>query len=167
MALWPQAVDAAAPTPVLGAGGIGDGRGVVAALALGCIGVWVGTRFLASEEGGAIPAQKDAILKARDEDSRRSTLYTGKPSRAPANKFHVLWEASGLEPLPFPTQVMLSSAVINMFERAAMNEYISPFAGQVSGMIHEIKPAADILHEMVEEAVEILVQSLPDAVTIR
>ena len=62
---------------------------------------------------------------------------------------------------------MLSSAVINMFERAAMNEYISPFAGQVSGMIHEIKPAADIVLEMVEEAVDILAQGLPDAVTIR
>ena len=166
MALWPQAVDAAAPTPVLGAGGIGDGRGVVAALALGCVGAWVGTRFLASEEGGAIPAQKDAILKARDEDSRRSTLYTGKPSRAPANRFHSLWEASGLEPLPFPTQVMLSSALVNMFERAAMNEYISPFAGQVSGMIHEIKPAADIVREMVEEAVDILARKLPQNVTI-
>ncbi len=167
MTLWPQAVDAAAPTPVLGAGGIGDGRGIVAALALGCVGVWVGTRFLASEEGGAIPAQKDAILKARDEDSRRSTLYTGKPSRAPANRFHVLWEASGLEPLPFPTQVMLSSALVNMFERAAMNEYISPFAGQVSGMIHDIKPAADIVREMVEEAVDILARRLPDTVTMR
>ena len=52
MALWPQAVDAASPTPVLAAGGIGDGRGIAAALAVGCVGVWVGTRFLASEEGG-------------------------------------------------------------------------------------------------------------------
>jgi len=49
MALWPQAIDAAAPTPVLGAGGIGDGRGLAAALAMGCVGVWVGTRFLASK----------------------------------------------------------------------------------------------------------------------
>ncbi|MCP4249118.1 MAG: nitronate monooxygenase, partial [bacterium] len=52
LALWPQAVDAAAPTPVLAAGGIGDGRGIAAALAVGCVGVWVGTRFLASHEGG-------------------------------------------------------------------------------------------------------------------
>ncbi len=161
MALWPQAVDAAAPTPVLGAGGIGDGRGVVAALALGCAGAWVGTRFLASVEGGAIPAQKDAILKARDEDSRRSQLYTGKPSRATANKLHTLWEASGLEPLPFPTQVFLASAMVEMFQKAELNEYISPFSGQVSGMIGEIKPAGQILEEMVEEAVEVLARRLP------
>jgi NAD(P)H-dependent flavin oxidoreductase YrpB (nitropropane dioxygenase family) len=166
MALWPQAVDAAAPTPVLAAGGIGDGRGLVAALALGCVGIWVGTRFLATKEGGAIPAQKDAILKARDEDSRRSTLYTGKPSRAPANKFHSLWEASGLEPLPFPTQIMLSSALVNMFEKAEMHEYISPFSGQISGMIDEIKPAADVVREMVEEAIDILSNRLPNTVAI-
>jgi NAD(P)H-dependent flavin oxidoreductase YrpB (nitropropane dioxygenase family) len=167
MAFWPQAVDACAPTPVLGAGGIGDGRGVAAALALGCAGVWVGTRFLATDEGGAIPTQKDAILKARDEDSRRSQLYTGKPSRATANKFHVLWEASGLEPLPFPTQVMLSSAMVNMFEQAEMNEFISPFSGQISGMITEIKPAAQVVEDMVEEAVEVLATRLPAEVTFK
>jgi NAD(P)H-dependent flavin oxidoreductase YrpB (nitropropane dioxygenase family) len=164
MAFWPQAVDACAPTPVLGAGGIGDGRGIVAALALGCAGVWVGTRFLATKEGGTIPAQREAILKARDEDSRRSELYTGKPSRAPANKFHTLWESSGLDPLPFPTQVMLSSALVKMFEKAEMNEYISPFSGQIAGMIDEIKPAAQVVEEMVEEAVEILGRTLPENV---
>jgi nitronate monooxygenase len=118
MALWPQAVDAAAPTPVLAAGGIGDGRGLVAALAVGCVGVWVGTRFLASIEGGAMDTQKEAILKARDEDTRRTLLYTGKTSRATYNKFHVLWENSGLEPLPFPAQVTLASAVVEMFNKA-------------------------------------------------
>jgi NAD(P)H-dependent flavin oxidoreductase YrpB (nitropropane dioxygenase family) len=161
MAFWPQAVDACAPTMVLGAGGIGDGRGLVAALALGCAGVWVGTRFLATKEGGTIPAQREAILAARDEDSRRSQLYTGKPSRAPGNRFHALWEKSGLDPLPFPIQVTFSSALVNMFEQAEMTEYISPFSGQISGMIDEIKPAAQVVEEMVEEAVEILGRTLP------
>jgi NAD(P)H-dependent flavin oxidoreductase YrpB (nitropropane dioxygenase family) len=164
MAFWPQAVDACAPTAVLGAGGVGDGRGLVAALALGCAGVWVGTRFLATHESGAVPPQRKAILAARDEDSRRSQLYTGKPSRAPANRFHALWEASGLDPLPFPTQVMLSSAMVNMFEKAEMDDYISPFSGQISGMIDEIKPAAQVIDEMVEEAVEILARRLPENV---
>jgi NAD(P)H-dependent flavin oxidoreductase YrpB (nitropropane dioxygenase family) len=166
MAFWPQAVDACAPTPVLGAGGIGDGRGVVAALALGCAGVWMGTRFLATDEGGAVPAQRKAILAARDEDSRRSQLYTGKPSRAPANRFHLLWEQSGLDPLPFPVQVTLSSALVNMFEQAELDEYISPFSGQISGMIDEIKPAGRVVEELVEEAVEILGNRLPQTVQI-
>ncbi len=167
MALWPQAIDAAAPTPVLAAGGIGDGRGLAAALAMGCIGVWVGTRFLASEEGGALDIQKQAIVRAGDEDTRRTTIYTGKTSRATYNRFHDLWEESGLEPLPFPTQVLLASAVVDMFNRAGNVEYVGPFAGQVAGLIHEIKPAAAIVEEMVEQAADILTRRLPEMVVVR
>lgn len=167
MALWPQAVDAAAPTPVLAAGGIGDGRGLVAALSVGCVGVWVGTRFLASVEGGAMDIQKDAILKAKDEDTRRTYLYTGKTSRATFNKFHTLWENSGLEPLPFPTQVIFASAMVEMFNRAGKKEFIGPFSGQVVGLIEEIKPAGEILRDMVEQAAEILTKKLPENVIVK
>jgi nitronate monooxygenase len=166
MALWPQAIDAAAPTPVLAAGGIGDGRGLAAALAMGCAGVWVGTRFLASEEGGALDIQKQAIVNASEEDTRRTTIYTGKTSRATYNRFHDLWEESGLEPLRFPIQVLLASAVVDMFNRAGNVEYVGPFAGQVSGLIHEIKPAAAIVEEMVEQAADILTRRLPETVTV-
>ena len=164
LALWPQAVDMAAPTPVLAAGGIGDGRGVAAALAIGCVGVWVGTRFLASAEGGALDIHKQAILEADDEGTRRSYIYTGKTSRATYNRFHDLWEESGLEPLPFPAQVLLASAVVEMFNRAGKKEYLGPFAGQVVGLIKEIKPAAEVLDDMVEEAAEILTRRLPESV---
>ena len=167
MALWPQAIDAAAPTPVLAAGGIGDGRGLAAALAVGCVGVWVGTRFLASEEGGALEIQKQAIVNATDEDTRRTTLYTGKTSRATYNRFHDLWEESGLEPLRFPTQVVLASAIVDMFNRAGNVDYVGPFAGQVSGLIDEVKPAARIVEDMVEEAADILTRRLPETVTVR
>jgi nitronate monooxygenase len=166
MALWPQAIDAAAPTPVLAAGGIGDGRGLVAALSVGCVGAWVGTRFLASVESGAMDIQKGAILKARDEDTRRSYLYTGKTSRATFNKFHTLWENSGLEPLPFPTQVIFASALVEMFNMAGKKEFIGPFAGQVVGLIDEIKPAGEILMDMVEEAADILTKKLPENVIV-
>ncbi len=164
IALWPQAVDGAAPTPVLAAGGIGDGRGVAAALAVGCVGVWVGTRFLASVEGGALPIQKETIVEATDEDTRRAYLYTGKTSRAIYNSFHDLWEQSGLEPLPFPTQVLFASAMAEMFNKAEKKDYMGPFSGQVSGLIHEIKPAARILEDMVEETVEVLTRRLPESV---
>ena len=164
MALWPQAIDAAAPTPVLAAGGIGDGRGVAAALAVGCVGVWVGTRFLASEESGALDVQKELILEADDEDTRRTYLYTGKTSRATYSRFHDLWEESGLDPLPFPMQVLLASAVVEMFRKAGKKDYMGPFAGQVVGLIKEIKPAAAILEDMVEEAAEILTRRLPERV---
>lgn len=164
IALWPQAVDGSAPTPVLAAGGIGDGRGVAAALAVGCVGVWVGTRFLASVEGGALPIQKETIVEATDEDTRRAYLYTGKTSRAIYNSFHDLWEQSGLEPLPFPTQVLFASALADMFNKAGMKDYMGPFSGQVAGLIDEIKPAARILEDMVEEAVDVLTRRLPESV---
>ncbi|MCG6911821.1 MAG: nitronate monooxygenase [Deltaproteobacteria bacterium] len=166
MALWPQAADAVAPTPLLAAGGIGDGRGLAAALACGCVGVWVGTRFLASEEGGALPIQKETIVEATDEDTRRSYLYTGKTSRAIYNRLHDLWENSGLEPLPFPQQVLFASALAEMFNNAEKKEFMGPFSGQVSGLIKEIKPAAVILEEMVEEAADILARKLPADVMI-
>jgi nitronate monooxygenase len=165
MALLPQAIDAAAPVPVLAAGGIGDGRGLAASLAMGCIGVWVGTRFLATTEGGTLEVNKRRIVESSDEDTRRSHLYTGKPSRSNYNRFHDLWENSGLEPLPFPIQVMISSTLLISFIEANKEDYVSAFAGQVSGLIKEIKPARQILEEMVEEAADILTRKLPDSVT--
>jgi NAD(P)H-dependent flavin oxidoreductase YrpB (nitropropane dioxygenase family) len=164
LALWPQAVDAAAPTPVLAAGGIGDGRGLAASLALGCVGVWVGTRFLASVEGGALDIQKETIVEATDEDTRRTYLYTGKTSRAIYNKLHDLWESSGLEPLPFGTQGLISSALAEMFNTAERKEFMGPFSGQVAGLIDEVKPAAQIVEEMVDEAVDVLNRRLPENV---
>lgn len=167
MALLPAAIDAAAPVPVLAAGGIGDGRGVAAALAMGCIGVWVGTRFLATDEGGALPINKQRIISSTDEDTRVSTAYTGKTLRASYNKYHDLWDQSGLAPLPFPTQVMISSALLASFIQANQPDYVGGLAGQVSGIIHEIKPAAKVLEEMVEQAVDILTRRLPGEVTAR
>ena len=167
MALLPQAIDAAAPVPVLAAGGIGDGRGLAASLAIGCVGVWVGTRFLATKEGGALDTNKQRIIDSTDEDTRVSTAYTGKTLRASLNEFHKLWDASGLEPLPFPIQVMISSALLWSFVEANKTDYVGGLAGQVSGLIHEIKPAKQVLEEMVEEAVDILTRKLPETVVAR
>ena len=167
MALLPQAIDAAYPVPVLAAGGIGDGRGLAAALAMGCVGVWVGTRFLATNEGGALPVNKKHIIDSTDEDTRVSKAYTGKTLRASYNKFHDLWDGSGLEPLPFPTQVLISSALLASFVEGEKDDYVGGLAGQVSGLIKEIKPARQVLEEMVEEAVEILTRRLPENVVAK
>ena len=164
LALLPQAIDAAYPVPVLAAGGIGDGRGLAAALAMGCVGVWVGTRFLTTIEGGALEVNKQHILNSTDEDTRVSKAYTGKTLRASYNKFHDLWDASGLEPLPFPTQVLISSALLASFIEGQKDDYVGGLAGQISGLIKEIKPARQVLEEMVEEAVEILTRKLPETV---
>ena len=167
MALLPAAIDAAAPVPVLAAGGIGDGRGLAAALAMGCVGVWVGTRFLATEEAGALDVNKQRIVESADEDTRVSRAYSGKTLRASYNKFHDLWDESGLDPIPFPTQVMISSTLLASFIEAKKFEYVGGLAGQVSGIINEIKPARQVLENMVEEAVDILTRKLPENVTAK
>lgn len=164
MALLPMAIDAAAPKPVLAAGGIGDGRGIAASLAMGCAGVWIGTRFLATVEGGALDINKQKILESTDEDTRVSRAYTGKTLRASYNRYHELWDASGLDPVPFPMQVLISSALIAGFIEANKPDYVGGLAGQISGLIHEIKPAAQLLEELVEETVDILSRKLPETV---
>ena len=164
MALLPQAIDAASPIPVLAAGGIGDGRGVAAALAMGCVGVWMGTRFLATIEGGALDTNKQRIIDSTDEDTRVSTAYTGKTLRASLNEFHRLWDSSGLEPLPFPNQIIISSALLWSFLEANKVDYVGGLAGQVSGLIQEIEPARQVLEEIVSQTINILTNTLPATV---
>ncbi|NPV59594.1 MAG: nitronate monooxygenase [Actinobacteria bacterium] len=166
MALVPGCIDAAYPVPVLAAGGIGDGRGLAAALAMGCVGVWVGTRFLATDEGGAPAVIKQHIVEASDEDTRVSTMFTGKTLRSIKSRFMDLWDESGLQPLPFPLQMLIASALLAAFIKDNRDEYIGGFAGQVAGIVKEIKPAGQVLEEMVEEAADILTRRLPESVTV-
>lgn len=166
-ALLPQAIDAAGGVPVLAAGGVGDGRGLAAALAMGCVGVWVGTRFLATQEGGITDQQKQLVVQATDEDTRRTYIHTGKTSRTIYNKIHDLWDESGLDPLPFGPQGTLASGVMACFAEAGMHEFTGPFSGQVSGMIKDIPPARKVVEEMVEQAVDILARKLPESITVK
>jgi NAD(P)H-dependent flavin oxidoreductase YrpB (nitropropane dioxygenase family) len=87
--------------------------------------------------------------------------------RASYNKFHDLWDGSGLEPLPFPTQVLISSGLLASFIKARKDEYVGGLAGQISGLVKEIKPARQVLEEMVEQAVEILTRKLPETVVAK
>ncbi len=142
-------------------------EGLAAALAMGCVGVWVGTRFLATNESGAAQVIKDHIVQATDEDTRVSTMFTGKTLRSIYSRFIASWDESGLDALPFPLQVIISSSLLTSFVKANKDEYIGGFAGQASGLIKEIKPAAQILEDMVNEAVEILTKKLPEEVTTK
>jgi NAD(P)H-dependent flavin oxidoreductase YrpB (nitropropane dioxygenase family) len=108
---------------------------------------------------------KQRIVESTDEGTRVSTLYTGKTSRASYTRFHDLWERSGLDALPFPFQVLLASALLGGLIKAKKDDHVGGFAGQVSGLIDEIKPARQVVEEMVEEAVDILARRLPSRVT--
>ena len=152
MALIPQVVDAVAPIPVLGAGGITDGRGVAAALMLGAEGAWVGSAFLATHEAGIFEYQKKAIVAATEESTVVSRALTGKPARMLRSKWTDALAASGLEPLPMPFQGAVSGP-IQMAAFAAQRADIAPgFAGQGIGMISSIRPALEVLRDLVAGA---------------
>ena len=154
--LIPQVVDEVAPIPVVAAGGIADGRGVAAALALGAVGVWVGTAFLVAEECTIPDAHKDQILRARSEDFVVTAAYTGKTARDYRNEIIEAWARSGLDPLPMPLQWVLMDDFTHAAEAAGRYDLINNAAGQIGGMLKERKPAAQIMDELVRGAVEVL-----------
>ena len=152
MALVPQVVDAAGDVPVLAAGGIGDGRGVAAALMLGAEGAWLGTAFLAAEEAAIEDYQKKALVEANEEGTVISRSVTGKPARLIRNSWARAWEESEFEPLPMPFQSILAGPVQATAMQQKRGDIAPGFAGQGIGMIDAVRPAAEILREIVEGA---------------
>jgi nitronate monooxygenase len=147
MALIPQVVDAV-EQPVLGAGGISDGRGVAAAIMLGAQGAWVGSAFLATHEANILDWQKEAIIEASEEGTQVSRAVTGKPARLIRNKWSAAYAESDLEPLPMPFQSMVSGRVLAAAMVGKRADIMPGFAGQGIGMIDEIRPAAEVLRDL-------------------
>jgi enoyl-[acyl-carrier protein] reductase II len=153
MALIPQIVDAVR-IPVLAAGSIVDGRGLAAALAFGAQGVWMGTRFVASQEAHAGKRYQDRILSASSDDTVVTRCYSGKTMRVIRNPYVDSWERRSDEILPFPEQLLASARAGVLVvgaddidpERGCMP------AGQGSGAIDEVLPAAEIVRRVVDEA---------------
>jgi NAD(P)H-dependent flavin oxidoreductase YrpB (nitropropane dioxygenase family) len=162
MALVPQVVDAvrARGIPVLAAGGIGDGRGIAAALMLGAQGVWVGTRFLATTEAGIADFQKQAIVESDEENTVVSKSVTGKPARLIRSKWTEAFAQSGLEALPMPFQSIVSGPVLAAAMMARRKDIVPGFAGQIIGMIREVRPAAEVMRDLVRETEEALAGAL-------
>jgi nitronate monooxygenase len=129
LALVPQVVDAVR-LPVLAAGGIMDGRGLAAALALGAAGVQMGTAFLACDEAGASEAYRRAVLTAREQDTRVTRVFSGRPARGIVNR--MLREVEDLPDaiLPFPWQNALTRPLRAAAARHNREEFLSLWAGQ-------------------------------------
>lgn len=158
VALWPQVVDAV-PVPVIAAGGVVDGRGLAAALAFGCQGVWMGTRFIASTEAHAGQAYKDAIVAMSESDTVVSRAFTGKTLRAIANDTTREW--ANKEPLPFMAQVAHSARHNLLGPIAGVVDGVNPAtqclaAGQGGGAITEILSCAAIVARTMAEAEAVL-----------
>ena len=166
MPLVPQVVDAVAPTPVLAAGGIGDGRGLAAALALGASGVWTGTAFLPTVEANINEVWKQQILSATEEDTRVTRMFTGKTTRFLKSKLIEQWETEQGPILPFPLQLVLVQDFFNAVADSGMPEYLSSAAGQICGLLKEMKTAGKVVEDMVNQAVSILNEDIPNRVSI-
>jgi NAD(P)H-dependent flavin oxidoreductase YrpB (nitropropane dioxygenase family) len=160
MALIPQVVDAVAGrVPVLGAGGIGDGRGVAAAMMLGAEGAWIGTAFLATEEAGISGPMKRALVEGTDQGTVVSRSITGKPARMVRNSWAHAYVEAGIEPLPMPYQSMVSARVTAAAVTAGRADVWGGFAGQGLGMIHAVRPASAVLQDIVAGAVRELARA--------
>lgn len=160
LALVPQVVDAVS-VPVLAAGGIADGRGLVAALALGASGVWMGTRFIVTDEALAHVNYKNKIAEINEEGTVITRCHSGKPCRLIRNAFTDSWEGREHEILPFPMQTIKVGREAAMKARydGRVEEGGLP-AGQVSGLISSIKPAGAVVSDIMAEAASVLEEGL-------
>jgi NAD(P)H-dependent flavin oxidoreductase YrpB (nitropropane dioxygenase family) len=155
MVLVPQVVDAVAPAPVLAAGGIADGRQILAALALGAEGVWTGTLWLTVDEADTDPVLKQRILAADSSGTVQTKSMTGKPNRFLRSAWTDAWdEPDAPEPLPWPLQLKLTTPAYARITRARNPQLIATSVGQSVGMVNEARPARRVLLELVEQYVE-------------
>ena len=156
MALIPQTVDAV-DVPVLAAGSIVDGRGLAAALSFGAQGVWIGTRFIASEEANAGKTYKERIVGADSADTLITRCYSGKPMRVIRNPYVEDWERRSDEIKRFPQQMAISQrrGVFSYTHEPSIDpERTCIPSGQGAGGIHEILPVQEIVERVMEEAEE-------------
>ena len=147
MALIPQIADAV-KIPVIGSGGIMDGRGIVAALALGASAVQMGTAFLTCTESGVPEAYRCAILDAAEEETRITRAFSGRPARGIANRF--LREMEGQPILPFPLQNALTRPMRTEAKKQNRAEFLSLWAGQGLRMAKR-QSAAELMARLAKE----------------
>lgn len=165
LALVPQVADAVG-APVVAAGGIADGRGLVAVLALGASGVQMGTRFLLSRESGAHPAYRRRLLAATETDAVVTRAFTGRPARALRNRFVREYLSSGSEPLAWPLQRAAAADIYRASQSADNGDYSPLLAGQALRMLDKDgRGAAEIVAEVVAEAESVLARLRPGAAT--
>lgn len=157
MVLWPEVIDALGDTPMLAAGGVGTGRQIAAALAMGAEGVWTGSLWLTVEEADVPPAQMQSLFDATSRDTLRSRSWTGKPCRMLRNDWTEAWEAEGNpEPLGMPMQFMVTSNAVqrgHKYPDQAKNVQFNP-VGQIVGRMNKVRPTKDVIFDLVNECID-------------
>jgi NAD(P)H-dependent flavin oxidoreductase YrpB (nitropropane dioxygenase family) len=163
MVLWPDIIDSVSPLPVLAAGGIGNGRQMLAAMAMGAAGVWTGSLWLTVEEAHAQPAQKESFLKAGVDDTVRTKAWTGKPARVLRNHWTDSWDdPDTLEPLPMPLHGLVTADAMRRTETYAGADRTQDVAmnicGQVIGQINQVESCKSVVYRLIDEYLAALEQ---------
>lgn len=159
VALVPQVKDATR-IPVIASGGIMDGRGIVAALALGASAVQMGTAFLVCKEAGTSAAYREALAKAREDQTTVTRAFSGRMARGLRNEFIEQWNAAGLTHLPYPWQNAFTQPMRRAAAAAKQADLLSLWAGQGVRMLRE-RTAGQLMEELKAE-IEQAWQSLKD-----
>jgi nitronate monooxygenase len=154
LALVPQIADAT-PLPVIASGGIMDGRGIVAAGALGASGVQMGTAFLACPESGAAAVYKAAVIAARDDGTLLTRAFSGRLARGVANGFALDMKGHAHELLPYPAQNNLTRPMRTAAAKQGDADHLSLWAGQAAALAR-VMPAAELVKRLVTESATIL-----------
>jgi nitronate monooxygenase len=149
MSLVPQIADAIR-IPLVASGGIMDGRGIAAALRLGASAVQMGTAFLVTDECGVAGSYKDAVLSARDDSTRVTRAFSGRPARGIVNRAMTELERGGVAILPYPYQNSLTRAMRNAAAQQDRTEFLSLWAGQGAALARRMS-AADLVATLVRE----------------
>jgi NAD(P)H-dependent flavin oxidoreductase YrpB (nitropropane dioxygenase family) len=150
--LVPQVVEAAGGLPVLAAGGVGCGRQVAAALALGAQGVWLGTAWLATREYGTPPVLLKKLLAAKSEDTVITRAHSGKPCRVLRSAWSDEWEAEGApEPLPMPYQHALTGELLAAIDEHQVEPLVYEAAGQSVAWFKELSTVRQVVQRLIEE----------------
>jgi nitronate monooxygenase len=165
LSLVPQVVDVVS-VPVVAAGGIADGRGLVAAVALGAAGILLGTRFVATRESMAPEFWKKRLLEEDGSGTTLSDAFTGQWARVLRNTFATEYRASGAPVLPGLLQAAAARDVYDAAARRQDPDYFHMYAGQSAGLIHDLPGAADVVHAIVREARAVL-DTLPGRLRTR
>lgn len=155
MCLIPQVADAV-NVPVIAAGGIGDGRGAAAAFALGASAVQMGTRFVLSQECIAHPNYKEAVLKAKDRSTVMTGLTTGHPVRILENLLSHQYQELESSGAPKEELEALSAGTLRRAAIEGEVKHGSVMIGQISGMLHDVKPCAEIIKDVMKEAEDVI-----------
>ena len=159
MALVPQIVDAV-DVPVVAAGGISDGRGLVAALALGAVGILLGTRFVATRESMAPEFWKKSLLEREGDDTTITDAFSGLWLRALRNTYTAEYQASGAPVLPPLLQTRAAQDVVEEARRRGEGEYFPMLAGQGVGLVRDLPGAGEVVEALVREA-RVVLAGLP------